>query len=135
MEQVIDQFNISVDKSLLSLQTVQGFLSRSYWAKERPLETIEKSIENSICFGVYNNADQVGFARVVTDYATVFWIADVFIDERHRGKGLGKELVRYILEYEVLQGLPGVLMTNDAHGLYQQFGFVTVPDKAMARRP
>lgn len=135
MEQVINQYRISTDKTLLSLETVQGFLSRSYWARERPLETIKKSIQNSICFGVYESEDQVGFARVVTDYATVFWIADVFIDERHRGRGLGKELVRNILEYEVLQGLPAVLMTNDAHGLYQQFGFITVPDKAMVRRP
>ena len=135
MERIFNQYVISTDKTLLSIDIVQDFLARSYWANKRPPEVIKKSIENSICFGIYEEKNQVGFARVVTDYATVFWIADVFIDERHRGQGLGKELVRSILETEAVQGLLGILMTSDAHGLYEQFGFITVPDKAMVRRP
>lgn len=134
MERFYKQYKISTDKSLVLPESVQKLLNQSYWAKERPLEVIERSIENSICFGIYNGNEQVGFARVVTDYATIFWIADVIIDERHRSQGLGKELVRNILETEAVQGLLGILMTNDAHGLYQQFGFITVPDKAMVRR-
>lgn len=135
MERVFNEYRISNDKSLLSLQEIQGLLARSYWASQRPGEVIAKSIENSICFGIYNGASQVGFARVVTDYATMFWIADVFIDEGHRGKGLGKQLIRSITEMETLKGLQGILFTSDAHGLYEQFGFIRVPDKAMVKRP
>lgn len=134
MQWCFNDYLISTDKSLLSLKTIQGFLIRSYWANERPIDVIKKSIANSICFGIYDKNIQVGFARVVSDYATMFWVADVFIEEAYRGKGLGKKLVKCIIETEEIEGLLGVLMTRDAHGLYEQFGFAKVPDVAMARR-
>lgn len=119
----------------MSLDAICGLLRQSYWANQRSIAVISKSIENSICFGIYHETGQVGFARIVTDYATMFWLADVIIDEKHRGKGLGKELVRSVLETEEIQGLNGILMTSDAHGLYEPFGFVRVPDNGMVRRP
>lgn len=134
LERFFNEYRISNDKSLLSLASIQGLLTKSYWANQRSREVIEKSIENSICFGIYSRTDQVGFARVVTDYATMYWVADVIIDEAHRGKGLGKELIRSITEMEALRCLQGILFTSDAHGLYEQFGFMRVPDKAMVRR-
>lgn len=133
MQQLVEGYEISTDKSRLSLDAICSMLSKSYWASERPVEVIKKSIENSICFGIYHDSEQVGFARAVTDYATIFWMADLIIHEAHRGKGLGKELVRTILETKEIQGLPGILMTKDAHGLYEQFGFFRTLDRGMAR--
>jgi GNAT superfamily N-acetyltransferase len=116
---------ISDDKSLLDRALIHSFLSeRSYWAKGVPRETVERSIENSICFGVYRTGKQVGFARVVSDCATFAWLADVFIVEDQRGRGLGKRLVAAILAHPSFQGLRRFLLgTLDAHGLYAQFGF------------
>ena len=116
---------ISTDKSLLDVNVVHDFLSnQSYWAKGRTMDTIQRSIENSLCFGVYANGKQVGFARVVTDYAVFAWIMDVFIDPKFRGLGLGKKLIHAIKSHEDLQTLyRWGLTTTDAHGLYQQFGF------------
>lgn len=127
------EYRISNDRALISVDAVRSFLSESYWARQRPTEVIEKSITNSMCFGIYHGADQVGFARVVTDYATVFWIGDVYIEEAHRGKGLGKELIRSIVELKDFEGLMGILTTTDAHGLYEQYGFVREPEKAMVK--
>ena len=88
MELYLDEFLISDDKTLIQPEIVFELFSKSYWAGERSLETIKKSIENSLCFGVYHVGKQVGFARCVTDYATIYWLADVIIDERFRGQGL-----------------------------------------------
>ena len=123
MEYIFGEYRISNDKSLLSIQKVKELLSQSYWAKERPIEVIEMSVHNSDCYGVYFKDEQVGFARVVSDNSTVFWLCDVIIDEKYRGKGLGKELVKRIVESDAYGNLTGILITNDAHGLYQQFGF------------
>ena len=117
---------ISTDKTLLDRAFIHRFLSeRSYWAKGRPVETVNRSIEHSLCFGIYRAGGQMGFARVVTDHATFAWLADVFVDEPHRGQGLGKKLVAAILAHPELQDLRRFLLgTSDAHGLYAQFGFV-----------
>src|SRR5512136_2251534 len=101
------EYFISTDQSLIDIDAVQRFLQRSYWASERPVEVVRRSIENSLTFGMYRGADrrQVGFARVVTDFATFAWICDVFIDEADRGAGLGVWLMEAIAEHERLQGL------------------------------
>ncbi len=125
-----DGFLFSRDKRLLSLDRVCALLAQSYWAKDRSREKIAKSIENSLCFGVYKDGYQVGFARAVTDYVSIFWVADVIIDEAYRGKGLGKKLVELIMATDELQGLRGILRTRDAAGLYEKFGFAK-DDKLM----
>lgn len=119
-------FHISTDKSKLDIDMIEDFLSRrSYWAKGRKREKIITSIENSLCFGVYaDTGEQVGFARVLSDYAVFAWIMDVFILENFRNHGLGKLLMKSIMEHPPLQGLERWgLGTKDAHGLYEQFGF------------
>ncbi len=128
-------YRISNDKSLLSLDKIYSFLARSYWANQRSKEIIELSIQNSLCFGIYIDMEQVGFARTVTDLATVYWICDVFVDEAHRGKGLGKQLIKCIVESEELKDLMGILGTKDAHGLYEQFGFAKDSERLMRRKP
>ncbi len=119
-----DQFQISTNKNKINIEYVHQFLSHSYWAENIPVAIVKKSIENSMCFGVYENNKQVGFARVVTDHATFGYLADVFIDENYRGKGLSKWLMEIIMGHPELQGFRSwQLATRDAHGLYAQFGF------------
>jgi GNAT superfamily N-acetyltransferase len=130
-----DEYTISTDKSLLQKETIQGFLSRSYWANTRSREMLERSIENSLCFGMYVGTRQVGFARVVTDFATMYWLCDVFIDEEYRGEGLGKKLVSYVTEFEAIRNLSATLATKDAHKLYEQYGYTKEPDRFMRRIP
>ena len=121
------RFLISTDRSLLDLDVIHGFLARSYWAAGIPRTTAARAIENSLCFGVYDGAEQVGFARVISDFATFAYIADVFILEPYRERGLGKELMASIMAHPDLQGLRRwSLGTRDAHGLYAQFGFTPV---------
>jgi GNAT superfamily N-acetyltransferase len=120
-----DNFLISIDKYKLDLPYIHKFLTASYWAENIPIGTVRKSIEGSICFGVYHENRQIGFARVVSDLATFAYLADVFIDEEYRGLGLSKRLMQIILSHPDLQGLRRFLLaTRDAHGLYAQFGFV-----------
>jgi len=128
-----DRFHISTDKSKLDLAIIHNFLKSSPWAENIPLKIVEKSIENSLCFGVYEGNKQIGFGRVITDYATFAYLADVFIAESFRGLGLGKWLVEFILEYPELQGLRRWLLgTIDAHGLYRQYGFqMAKPERYM----
>lgn len=135
MERQIDEFLISDDQTLIQPERVLDMLSKSYWAADRDIDTIRKSIKNSLCFGVYREGEQVGFARCVTDYATIYWLADVIIDERYRGIGLGKELVSAIHAHESIKDLSGILATRDAHGLYERHGFVIVDEKRYMRRP
>ena len=117
-------FSISTDKSKLDLAMIHNFLKNSYWAEDIPIAVVEKSIANSFCFGVYENNKQVGFARVITDYTTFAYLADVFILEAYQGQGLGKLLVQAILEHAELQGLRKWLLgTRDAHELYRPYGF------------
>lgn len=120
-----NEINISTDKSKLDTELIHRFLvNQSYWAKNRSLEIVKKSIENSLCFGLYFRDKQIGFGRVATDFAVFAWILDVFIIEEYRGKGLSKRLMESILKYEDLQNIQRWgLATKDAHGLYEQFGF------------
>ena len=121
------RFLISTDRSKLDVDVVHKFLARSYWAEGIPRETVERSIENSLCFGVYDNARQIGFARVISDFATYGYVADVLILEPYRERGLGKELMASIMAHPDLQGLRRwSLGTRDAQGLYAQFGFKPV---------
>jgi GNAT superfamily N-acetyltransferase len=134
-----DSYVISTDKSKLNLHLIHNFLSNSsYWAQGRPLATVQKSIEHSLCFGVYASTEQVGFARVVTDHATFAWLCDVFILETHQGKGLGKWLVECVVAHPELQRLKRfVLATSTAQEFYQRYGgFENLPalEKWMIRR-
>ena len=118
------RFLISTDRSKLDIDAIHRFLALSYWAAGIPRETVARSIENSLCFGVYDNARQIGFARVISDFATYAYVADVFILEPYRERGLGKELMASIMAHPELQGLRRwSLGTRDAQGLYAQFGF------------
>ena len=119
-----EDFTISTDKSRIDTNYVHNFLRTSYWAANIPMDVVQSSIQGSLCFGVYNGEAQMGFARVITDEATFAYLADVFIDEAYRGRGLSKWLVETILAYPTLQGLRRfMLATRDAHGLYREFGF------------
>lgn len=121
-------YELSVDPARLDLDVIHGFLSEeSYWAKGIPRPIVEKAIAHSLCFGVYQGAAQVGFARVVSDYATFALLADVFVLEGHRGKGLSKWLMQAVVGHPELQGLRRLLLlTSDAHELYRQFGFTEI---------
>jgi GNAT superfamily N-acetyltransferase len=124
------EYTISTHRSRLDVKRIHHFLSReAYWSPGVSREVVERSIENSLCFGVYRGEEQVGFARVVTDRATFAWIADVYIEAEHRGHGLGKRLVAEILGHPELQGLRRwMLGTADAHELYRRFGFDELRD-------
>ena len=129
-----ENFSISTDKAKLDISVIHNFLSRSYWSENIPVAIVQKSIEGSMCFGVYDNDKQVGFARMVTDAATFAYLADVFIIEEYRGRGLSKWLMEFILSHPDLQGLRRILLaTRDAHSLYKQFGFTAInnPDRFM----
>ena len=132
-----NNFIISTDKSKIDLEFVHGFLSNSYWSPGVPMETVKKAMHGSLCFGVYDDK-QVGYARMVTDTATFAYLADVFIDENYRGKGLGKWLVKTILAHPDLQGLRRIMLaTRDAHALYEQVGFIAInnPERYMVYDP
>lgn len=119
-----DGYLISTDASMLDLEVVHGYLSRSYWASGVPEDVVRRSIENSLCFGVYRGEEQAGFARVVTDRATFAYLADVFVLDEHRGQGIGKWLLEVILSHPDLQGLRRwMLATRDAHDLYRRYAF------------
>ncbi|MFL6057368.1 MAG: GNAT family N-acetyltransferase [Rubrobacteraceae bacterium] len=119
-----DGYLISTDASMVDLEAIHSYLSRSYWAAGVPEDVVRRSIENSLCFGVYRGEEQAGFARVVTDRATFAYLADVFVLEEHRGRGIGKWLVEVILSHPDLQGLRRwMLATRDAHDLYRRYAF------------
>jgi GNAT superfamily N-acetyltransferase len=124
-----DLFTISTDISRLDMNAVYEFLSRAYWAKTRPREYTDLAFSNSLVFGMYEGKRLVGMARVVTDFCIVAYLCDVFIHEDVRGQGLGKWLMQSILEHPDLNHIRRwLLATDDAHGLYQQFGFEPLPD-------
>jgi len=123
-ELINGEFILSTDPSRLDLVDVQEFLSKSYWAKHRPRDAFEKAVKNSLCFGVYRGRRQIGFARVVTDYAAFAYLADVYILELYRGRGLAKWLIKSILSHpELRQIRRWLLTTRDAHKLYRECGF------------
>jgi len=136
LEGELGGFTIDTDKSKLRLETVHRFLAASYWSKGVPLEVVRRSVEGSLCFGVYEGDEQVGFARVVTDNATFAYLADVFVLESHRGRGLARQLMAAVVSHPELQGLRRwMLGTRDAHGLYARFGFqpLAAPERFMER--
>jgi GNAT superfamily N-acetyltransferase len=128
-------FLISTDRNRLNLDMIHTFLTHSYWAKGIPREVVASSIEHSLCFGMYDeNGHQIGFARVITDYATIAYLGDVFLLESHRGRGLSKWLMQCIVQHPALQNLRRwILLTRDAHQLYSKFGFTSLksPDRYM----
>lgn len=127
---------ISTDPARLDINTVCAFLARSYWANDRPRDVIERSLENSLVFGIYDGDRQVGMARVVTDYATFAWVCDVFVDEAYRGQGIGKWLMATVLDHPELRRVRRLLLSSrDAQGLYRRFGFIDLnaPERWMER--
>lgn len=134
MEWTRGAFAISTDRARLDRGAIHAFLSSAYWARGIPREVVDRSIENSLCFGVYEARQLVGFARVISDLSTFAYLADVFVLESHRGRGLSKWLMEVIRGHPDLQGLRRwTLATRDAHGLYEQFGFrpLANPDRLM----
>lgn len=128
------KFVISTDEERFDLDMVHGFLTGSYWAEGISREVVARSIQNSLCFGVFCDSKQIGFARVISDYATFAYIGDVFVLESYRGHSLGKWLMECIVSHPRLQGLRRwTLLTRDAHGLYAQFGFMPLkrPERYM----
>lgn len=122
---MISGYKFSSETNDMDVSVIHGYISRSYWATNIPLATMKKAIDNSLCFGVFTDSgEQVAFARMVTDSATFAYLADVFVLEEHRGKGLSKWIMKNIIEHPNLQGIRRmVLATSDAHGLYKEFGF------------
>ena len=134
MEQRREALLISTDQNKLDIPMIYSFLTSSYWAKNIPRDILEKSVRNSLCFGIYDGSLQVGFARVISDYATYAYICDVFILDDYRGKGLSKWLMQCIMQHPELQGLRRwSLVTRDAHELYRKFGFTQLqkPERYM----
>jgi GNAT superfamily N-acetyltransferase len=133
MEWERNGFCISDDPIRLDRDFIVESLQSTYWAGGRPRETIEQSIRNSLCFGLYEQDRQVGFARVVTDACTFSWICDVIIAPEYRGRGLGTWLVRCVTEHPIVKPTMQLLGTRDAHGLYEKFGFTR--REMMIKRP
>jgi GNAT superfamily N-acetyltransferase len=128
------EFEITTDPGRIDVAAVHRFLTSSYWAKNIPEETVRRSIAHSLCFGIYRGRQQLGFARLITDYATFAYLADVFVLEEFRGRGLAVWLMQCIVEHPELQGLRRwSLVTRDAHGLYRKFGFheLAAPERWM----
>ena len=126
-----DGFIVSTDPDRLDLDVLHGFLTSSYWSKGITREQVDRSIRNSLCFGLYEEARQIGFARVVTDRAVFGFLADVFVLEPRRGRGLGKFLMRCVMAHPDLRTISKFrLATRDAQGLYRQFGFTALEDPA-----
>lgn len=121
----------------MGLEDVVRLLRTTYWADKRPAETIERAMEHSACYGIRSEGTDglVAFARVITDYATNYYLCDVVVDPACRGQGLGKDLVAHILSRPEYRGLRGFLITRDAHGFYRPFGFEVVNDRVMVRPP
>lgn len=138
MEQTWERgkYMVSTERGRLDVEVIHGFLSRSYWAEGIPRAVVERSLEHSLSFGVYHGTRQVGFARVISDYATFAYVSDVFILEEYRGQGLSTWLMEMVVAHPELQGLRRwMLMTRDAHGLYQKVGFEPsrMPERVMER--
>jgi GNAT superfamily N-acetyltransferase len=132
-----DNYVISDDKESLDVEIIHNFLTNSYWNKGIPIELVVKAIENSFCVAVYCADKQVGFARAVTDFAINAYLADVFILEKHRGKGLSKKMMDFIFEHPQLKNIRSWrLATADAHGLYSKYGFKApeYPERLMERK-
>jgi GNAT superfamily N-acetyltransferase len=124
IEQVRGEYVVSTDSTRLDLAAVHRYLAASYWSPGLPLDVLTRAVAGSLCFGLYRGAEQVGFARVITDRATFAYLCDVYVLDAHRGRGLGRWLLEVVVVHPALQGLRRfVLVTRDAHGLYERFGF------------
>ena len=134
MEWYRDEFVISDDRSRVQVEAVAELLAKTFWGHRRPRAVVEKLIQTSMCFSILRKQEQVGFARVVTDYAVFSWLSDVVIKDACRGRGLGEWLIGCILEHPQISGTQFVLQTTDAAGLYKRFGF-QVNEKLMTRKP
>jgi N-acetylglutamate synthase-like GNAT family acetyltransferase len=120
-----DQYTITTDKEKFDVDLIHSFLTNSYWAEGISREIIRRSIDGALCFGVFENNKQIGFARMITDKATFAYLADVFIIEEYRGRGLSKWLMQIVISHPDLQGLRRMMLaTRDAHELYKKFGFI-----------
>jgi len=128
-------YSITTDGEAMDIATIHRYLSEeSYWAKHIPIELVQKSIKHSLCFGIFDGSKQIGFARVITDHTCFAYLADVFVLPAHRGQGLSKWLMETIHAHPDLQGLRRwMLFTQDAHGLYKQFGWEQIPDHLVSR--
>ena len=122
-----DNFIISTDKEKLDIKMIYRFLSQSYWASNRTLEQVKESIKHSLCFGVYQPETQIGFARIISDYSTFSYLADVFIIPEFRGLGLGKWLVETIFSLDEVRNVRCMLLTTNAHKIYEQVDFTIFP--------
>lgn len=135
LEEYWGKFCISTDNNRLDIPSIHHFLAyESYWSKNIPYSIVQEAVSNSLCFGVFNGDEQIGFARVVSDYVTFAWLADVYILEEYRGLGLSKRMLEFIMSHPDLQGLRRwMLATRDAHGLYERYGFkpVSHPERLM----
>jgi ribosomal protein S18 acetylase RimI-like enzyme len=131
------KYKIVDDLSQMNLDDIIKLLQSTYWADKRSDEQIEKSARNSSCYGIFIEGENklAGFARVISDYATTYYLCDVVVDEEYRNKGLGTALVSYIESLPVYAGLRGILVTRDAHSLYRKFGYEVVNDRVMVREP
>lgn len=137
MQQAVKTFTISTDKSQLDATMIHVFLKQSYWARNLSFSMLIKAIKNSFCVGIYDGNKQVGFLRVITDYATFAYFSDVFVLEAYRGRGLATQMIQFCLNHPELQNLrQWLLLTKDAHRLYQKFGFERVKntERFMSRR-
>ena len=128
-------YSILSGASQMDFSQVMALLKQTYWADKRSEEQVRKSMENSCCYGVYLEDEKrlVGFARVISDFATTYYLCDVIVDEAYQNKGLGKALVSYIENSPEYAGLRGILITRDAHGLYEKFGYETLNGRAMVK--
>jgi GNAT superfamily N-acetyltransferase len=127
-------YEFTCDKQRLDIEGIHNFLAQSYWSPGIPRAVVERAIANSLCFAIFHENKQVGFARVVTDKATFAFLADVYILPEHRGQGLSKRLVEKVIQHPDLQGLRRMMLgTLDAHGLYEKFGFrrLAAPERLM----
>ena len=135
MEVLYKDYLISDDSDKINRQVVVDFLAQSYWANRRSPKRILRSIENSRCYGVYHKDIQIGFARVITDEATFYYLCDVFVLKEYQGQGIGKKLIELITNSEEYEWMSGMLGTFDAHGLYEQYGFERDSERFMRRIP
>ncbi len=124
-----DEYCLSTDRNRLDFDVIHDFLTHCYWCPGIPMDLVHKAADNSLVFGLYARGDQIGYARMVTDFARHAYLADVFVLREHRGQGLGKWMIQCIMSCPSLADVPSVMLaTRDAHGLYAQFGFQTPSD-------
>ncbi len=121
----MNPYFIKSGRDEMQIEDIKSLLEQTYWANMRDIETIKKSIDNSLCYGAFlkENGKQIGFSRVITDYATTYYICDVIVDEHYRGMGIGKALLDAIHDNKEVSSLRGILATRDAHEFYRRYGF------------